>query len=227
MRLALETFVVPPFAENAYLLGDLDAGAAIAVDPGGRADEIAARAERLGLRIEAIVNTHAHIDHVAGVAALQRRTGAPWWLHGDAVPGLAQLPAQAALFGLPPVEVPAVDGLLAVGQAIEVGGLTLDVRSTPGHAPGHVTLVTRGSVVVDGVPSGLALCGDVIFAGSIGRVDLPGGDAAALMDSIEREILALPDDTVLCSGHGPRTTVGRERRANPFVLAWRRGERFA
>lgn len=227
MRLALETFVVPPFAENAYLVGDLDAGEAIAVDPGGRAGEIAARAEQLGLRLVAVVGTHAHIDHVAGVADLQRLTGAPYRLHAAAAAGLALLPAQAAMFGLPPVEVPVVAAPLEVGEALAVGGLTLDVRFTPGHAPGHVTLVAREPVALGGPAAGLALCGDVIFAGSIGRVDLPGGDAATLMDSIEREILMLPDDTVLLPGHGPATTVGRERASNPFVLAWQRGERFA
>lgn len=227
MRLVLETFVVPPFAENTYLVGDLDAGKAIVVDPGGRAEEIVARAGQLGLTIAAIVNTHAHIDHVAGVEDLRRLTGAPFHLHPDARPSLAHLPEQAAMFGMPPFDVPRVDHDLLPGAAVVVGGLTLDVRDTPGHAPGHVTLVAREPVAFEGAVRGLALCGDVIFSGSVGRVDLPGGDAETLMASIEHQILTLPDDTVLLSGHGPATTVGRERATNPFVLSWRRGERWA
>jgi len=227
MRLPLETFVVPPFAENTYLVGDLDVGRAIVIDPGGRADELVARAEQLGLTIQAVVNTHAHVDHVAGVADICRLTGAPFHLHPDAAPSLAHLPAQAAMFGMAPFDVPAVDHALLPGTAVQVGALTLDVRSTPGHAPGHVTLVAREPVAMEGGARRLAFCGDVIFSGSVGRVDLPGGDAAVLMESIEREILTLPDDTVLYAGHGSATTVGQERATNPFVRAWQRGERFA
>jgi glyoxylase-like metal-dependent hydrolase (beta-lactamase superfamily II) len=220
LRPVFEVFTVPPFGENTYLVGDAEAGEAIVVDPGGRVDDILRVAERRGVRIGRIVNTHAHVDHVTGVAELKARTGAPFWLHPEARPMLAALPAQAALFGLPPVEVPEVDADLAAGQRLEVGGLVLEVRDTPGHAPGHVTLV--GPLVeLDGEgPAPFALCGDVIFQGSIGRTDLPGGDYATLMRSIEGQILTLPDETVLYSGHGPATTVGLERRFNPFVREW-------
>ncbi len=219
MNLILETLVVPPFGENTYLIGDADAGVAIAVDPGGRADELAATAERRGVRIEHIINTHAHIDHVSGVEALQALTGADFWLHPDARPMLAGLTAQARMFGLPDLQPPTVDHEIEVGRPIAVGGLTLEVRFTPGHAPGHVTFVTP-AVEYEGVVRPLALCGDVIFRGSIGRTDLPGGDTRTLMESIEREILSLSDDTVLLSGHGPATSVGLERTGNPFVLDW-------
>jgi len=224
MRPVLEVFTVPPFGENTYLLGDADAGVAIAVDPGGRVDDILRLAERRGVEIGRIVNTHAHIDHVTGVAELKRRTGAPFWLHPEAVPMLAGLPAQAAAFGLPEVEVPAVDGELAAGQTIDVGGLRLEVRFAPGHAPGHVILVGPTVSLEDAIHP-FALVGDVIFLGSIGRTDLPGGDHAVLMRAIEEEVLTLADDTVLYSGHGPATTVGYERRSNPFVGAWRAGAR--
>lgn len=221
MRPILETFTVPPFGENTYLLGDADAGAAIVVDPGGRVDDILRVAAQRGVTIRAIVNTHAHIDHVSGVEELKQRTGAPFWLHRDAEPMLATGPAQAEMFGLPPFEVPAIDAYLTEGQTIDVGGIALAVRHTPGHAPGHVTLVGP-EVELDGRKSPFALCGDAIFLGSIGRTDLPGGDYDVLMGAIEREILTLPDETVLYSGHGPATTVGRERRTNPFVVDWLR-----
>jgi len=217
----LEIFTVPPFGENTYLVGDADAGVAIVVDPGGRADEVARVAERRGVVIRTIVNTHAHVDHVSGAADLQALTGAPFWLHADAVPMLETSPLQAAMFGLPPFEPPPVDALLTAGQVVQVGTLRLTVRETPGHAPGHVTLVGP-EVTIDGRRAPFALCGDVIFLGSIGRTDLPGGDYDLLMASIEREILSLPDETVLYSGHGPATTVGHERRSNPFVLDWLR-----
>lgn len=211
----------PPFGENTYLFGDADAGVAVVIDPGGRADEIVRVAEQRGVAVQAIVNTHAHIDHISGVADLQARTGAPFWLHPDAVPMLATAPLQAAMFGLPPFAAPPADHLLAPGQAIPVGGLSLTVRHTPGHAPGHVTLV--GPVLtLDDRSAPVAFCGDVIFLGSIGRTDLPGGDHATLMTAIVDQILTLPDDTVLYPGHGPATTVGRERRSNPFVLDWLR-----
>ena len=227
MRLILETFTVPPFAENTYLLGDADAGKAIVVDPGGRAEEIVRLAERQGLTIDRIVNTHSHIDHVSGVDALRDLTGASFWLHPEAEPMMAQLGAQAAMFGLPALSAPRVDQYLAPGDEIEVGDIRLHVRYTPGHAPGHVTLVTQALSPEDGSewasaeePVALALCGDVVFMGSIGRVDLPGGDYATLMQSIEREILTLPDSTVLFPGHGPATQVGHERRTNPFFREW-------
>lgn len=222
MRFVLEVFTVMPFSENSYLVGDAEAGVAIVVDPGGRVDDIARVARQRGVAITTIVNTHAHIDHVMGVAELQARTGAPFWIHADAVPMLNASPAQAAMFGLPPLDPPAVDAFLTAGQVIEVGTLRLVVRHTPGHAPGHVTLVGP-PVEHDGRQAPFALCGDVIFMGSIGRTDLPGGDYATLMSSIEREILTLPDETVLYSGHGPATTVGRERLRNPFVVEWLRG----
>lgn len=229
MRFVLDSFVVQPFAENTYLVGDADAGLGIVVDPGGRADEIVRAAAHHGVRVLAIVNTHAHIDHVSGVAALQALVDVPFWLHPDAEPMLAGVAEQAAHFGIPPFDPPVVDRHLVHGEQITVGGLVFDVRDTPGHAPGHVTLVGP-SVPYEGKVRPFALCGDVIFRGSIGRVDLPGGDYGTLMRSIEREILVLPDETLLFSGHGPATTVGLEKASNPFVLQWadraRGGEDF-
>ncbi len=229
VRPILELFTVPPFEVNVYLLGDETSRESIVVDPGGRSPEIAEIAEDRGLLVKAIVCTHAHIDHVSGAASLKELTGAPLWLHADGELALSSLEQQARLFGLPPIEVPEVDGHLVPGQAIEVGEMRLTVHETPGHAPGHITLVGEeievlgldlADLPVAGASSHVAFCGDVIFRGSIGRTDLPGGDFHQLMRSIERVILPLPDDTVLLSGHGPATTVGDERRHNPFVREW-------
>jgi len=221
MRALIEILTVPPFDENTYLIGDPDDGACVVVDPGGRVDDIIRLAADRGLCIQAIVNTHTHIDHVAGVEELQRRSGAPFLVHPDAEPLLRLLPQQAAMFGLPAVPVPRVDGYLEEGSAVHVGALALAVRHTPGHAPGHVTLV--GPVIDwEGRRQPFALVGDVIFLGSIGRTDLTGGDYDTLMTSIERQILTLPEETILWSGHGPATTVGHERRFNPFVQDWLR-----
>jgi len=220
MSFLLQTFVAPPFAENAYLLGDTESGEAVVVDPGGPAGEIVLAAERAGVRIRDIVNTHSHIDHIAGVDELRTLTGARFHLHPAARPMLDAAPQQAAMFGLPPISVPTVDAELAEGQRIVVGGIELVVRSTPGHAPGHVTLVGP-SVELEGLTASFALVGDVIFREGIGRVDLPGGDMATLMRSIETEIMTLDDSTRLFSGHGPPTTVGHERGHNPFLAQWR------
>lgn len=219
VSLVLETFVCPPFAENTYLVADPASGDAVVIDPGGRVDDILRTAALRGVRIGQIWGTHSHIDHVAGVAELRARTGARYLLHAAAAPMLAGLPMQAGMFGLPPVEVPVVDGWIGAGDALAVGGAAFTVRDTPGHAPGHVTFVGP-TVVYEDRTAPIAFSGDVIFHGSIGRTDLPGGDYALLMRSIEDEILALDDATILFSGHGPATTVGRERRANPFVLDW-------
>lgn len=219
MRPVLEVFPVMPFAENSYLFGDAEAGEAIAIDPGGRAEEILAAARRHGLAIRRIVNTHAHVDHVSGVGALQSLTGASFWLHPAAEAMLATSAVQAAQFGLPPFEAPRVDGYLAQDDEIAVGGIRFVVREAFGHAPGHVIL--RGpELALTDPPAPIAFVGDLIFAGGIGRTDLVGGDFPTLMQAIEREVLSLPDATLLFSGHGPATTVGRERRGNPWVLDW-------
>ncbi len=219
MRFVLDVFVTQPFAENTYLVGDADSGEAIVVDPGGRAEEIVRAAAQQGVRVKAIVNTHSHIDHVSGVGALQALVDVPFWLHKEAEPMLAGVATQAAMYGFPPMDPPIVDRHLIPGERIAVGGFELEVRDTPGHAPGHVTLVGP-PVNYEGSVRTFALCGDVIFRGSIGRVDLLGGDYGTLMRSIEREILVLPDETLLFSGHGPVTTVGHEKASNPFVLDW-------
>jgi len=196
------------FAENCYLVVDERAGECAIVDPGEEAGLILHKVEESGAKPVAIWLTHAHIDHVLGVARIAAETGAPVWLHPADRHLYDAVPDQAAWFGLePPEPLPAPDQDLAHGTGLRVGGLSFEVRHAPGHSPGSVCLIGPG----------VALSGDVLFAGSIGRTDLPGGDFETLIASIERELLPLPDDTILYSGHGPETTIGRERQTNPFL----------
>jgi glyoxylase-like metal-dependent hydrolase (beta-lactamase superfamily II) len=196
------------FAENCFLV--VDDGECAIVDPGEEAGLILHKLRETGAKAVAIWLTHAHLDHVLGVPAVAAATGAPVWLHPADRPLYDGVPQQAAWFGLEaPGPLPAPDDAFAHGQTVNVGGTSFEVRHSPGHSPGSVCLVAPAA--------GIALSGDVLFAGSIGRTDLPGGDFETLIGSIERELLSLPDDTILYSGHGPETTIGRERRANPFL----------
>ncbi len=196
------------FAENCYLVVDEEAGACAIVDPGEEAGLILHKVKETGAKPVAIWLTHAHLDHVLGVPRIAAETGAPVWLHPADRPLYDAVPEQAAWFGLaPPENLPAPDRDLAHGARLMVGAVSFEVRHAPGHSPGSVCLVGPG----------VALSGDVLFAGSIGRTDLPGGDFETLIASIERELLPLPDDTILYSGHGPETTIGRERQTNPFL----------
>ncbi len=195
------------FVENCYLVID-EAGCECAViDPGEEASLIAHKIADAGVKPVAIWLTHAHIDHVLGVPRLKADTGAPVYLHpGDRLL-YDHVPEQASAFGMRATPLPAPDRALAHGDLLRVGSLEFRVRHAPGHSP--------GSVVFEG--HGTAFAGDVLFQGSIGRTDLPGGDFETLLKSIERELLTLADSTIVYCGHGPETTVGRERRANPFL----------
>jgi hydroxyacylglutathione hydrolase len=196
------------FAENTYVIVDEQARECAIVDPGEEAGLILHKVEQTGARPVGIWLTHAHVDHVLGVPAVAKQSGVPIWLHPADRPLYDAVPDQAAWFGLmAPDRLPAPDKDMIHGEHLVVGGLRFEVRHAPGHSPGSVCLIGPG----------VALTGDVLFAGSIGRTDLPGGDFETLIASIERELLTLPDDTILYSGHGPETTVGRERRSNPFL----------
>jgi len=195
------------FLENSYLVVDEDARACAIVDPGEEAGLILHKLAASGATPVAIWLTHAHLDHVLGVARVAAETGAPVFLHPADRPLYDHVPEQAEAFGLRGDPQPAPDRAFAPGEELRVGELTFVVRHTPGHSPGSVCLVGEGAAFV----------GDVLFQGSIGRTDLPGGDAEALLASIERELLVLPDSTIVYSGHGPQTTIGAERRDNPFL----------
>ena len=194
------------FAENCYLVADPGTGEAAIVDPGEETALFTARLAHEGWTLRAIWLTHAHLDHVAGVAAM-RAPGVPVFLHPADRALYDSFPAQARAFGLEATAPPAPDRELADGGSVSVGSCAFSVIHTPGHSPGGVCLVGHG----------MALVGDTLFAGSIGRTDLPGGDLEALLTSIHERLFALPDDTVVYSGHGPATTIGAEKRHNPFV----------
>lgn len=201
----IRAFVTTPFAENAYLVIDGDEG--MVIDPGEATDELLGAIANL--RITTLVNTHAHIDHVGGNAEIKRRTGAEFVCHAEAREMLASVPMQGRMFGMEVEPSPEPDRLIAEGDTLTVGSTTMHVVDVPGHAPGHIALIGKGFVI----------SGDVLFAGSIGRTDLFGGDMDQLMESIRTKLLPLPDDTVVLSGHGPSTTIGAERETNPFILA--------
>lgn len=208
--LRYETIPVTAFQQNCSLIWCDRTLEAAVVDPGGEIDRIVAAAERHGVRITKILLTHAHIDHAGGTAELARRLDVPiigphpgdqFWIDG--------LPQQSRMFGVAAAESFAPTRWLADGDSVELGELRLAVRHTPGHTPGHVVFFEPQSK--------RAFVGDVLFAGSIGRTDFPGGDYDTLIASITGRLWPLGDDTVFIPGHGPESTFGRERRSNPFV----------
>jgi len=203
----LEMLTVGPFQENCYIIGDEGVGALI--DPGDEAARIALAVEQTNLEIGSIIVTHAHIDHVGAVAALVDEYSCPVLMHADAEPMLKQLPTQAMMMGMKFGKVPAVDRRVEDEEVLEVGALKLRSLYTPGHAPGHLAFYVEDE--------GLVLSGDALFAGSVGRVDLPGGSLEVRMRSIEERLLTLPDETRVYPGHGPQTTIGNERTSNPFL----------
>jgi glyoxylase-like metal-dependent hydrolase (beta-lactamase superfamily II) len=206
----IQVFVADGFAENSYLCWDPAATGALAIDPGGQADAMADLLDRSGRRLAAILLTHAHLDHIEGVARLVERTGAPSYLHPADRPLYDHVVQQALAFGLRVEPQPPVDHELADGQQLQLAGLSLEVRHAPGHSPGHVVLYLPAATA--------AFVGDVVFQGSIGRSDLPGGDFPQLLRSIRQQVLTLPPETVLHPGHGPATTVAHEAATNPFLI---------
>jgi len=213
----VRTFTGGGFAENGYLVVCEASGEAVAVDPGAAAARMARAVVTEKLHLAAVLLTHAHLDHIEGVERLRAAVpDVPIWLHRADLGMYRALPQQAASFGYDAQAQPEPDHWLEHGQRFTFGACTFKVRHAPGHAPGHVIFVAA--------EGGLALVGDVIFQGSIGRSDLPGGDFYTLMRSIREQVLTLPDDTVLYSGHGPETTVGDERAGNPFLVPGFGGE---
>jgi hydroxyacylglutathione hydrolase len=205
----LEMLTVGPFQENCYIIGDETSGVGAVVDPGDESSRIAMAVEQTGLEIGSIILTHAHIDHVGAVAALVDEYACQVLMHAEAEPMLEQLPTQAMMMGLRFGKVPTVDRHIGEGEMLEAGDLRLRPLYTPGHAPGHLAFHIE--------EEGIVLSGDALFAGSVGRVDLPGGSMEVLMRSIEERLMTLPDETRVYPGHGPQTTVGNERATNPFL----------
>jgi len=195
------------FQQNCYLVGEADRSDVVIVDPGEEADRFLEVAAARSLSITEIWLTHAHIDHIMGVGVVQRATGAPVYLHPDDRPIYDGLVQQGSLYGLALAPAPAPSHALRHGQQLKLGASDMEVRHLPGHSPGHVVFVGQGAV----------LGGDVLFQGSIGRTDLIGGDLPTLLIGIREQLLSLPDDTVVYPGHGPTTTIGRERTTNPFL----------
>jgi glyoxylase-like metal-dependent hydrolase (beta-lactamase superfamily II) len=195
------------FVENCYLVIDEAAQQCAIVDPGEDVGLILHRLEQAAVVPLAIWLTHAHLDHVLGVSQVRAATGAPVFLHPADRPLYDRIPDQATAFGLRADPLAPPDRSFTPGEELRVGGLSVTVRHTPGHSPGSISVVGEGIV----------FAGDVLFQGSIGRTDLPGGDLETLLASIERELLVLPDSTIVYSGHGPATTIGAERRTNPFL----------
>ena len=205
----METFAVGPLQCNCTLLGDEDAGEAIVVDPGDEINRIYSRIAELGLKLKQILVTHAHIDHVGGALKLKGLTGAPILLNQNDLPLLKMMDAQAAWVGVPTPEVTAPDASLEDGMQVGLERYPAHVLHTPGH--------TQGSVCLHFEPLKLVIAGDTLFAGSIGRTDLPGGNSHQIIESIESRLMALPDETRVLPGHGSATTIGAERNSNPFL----------
>ena len=195
------------FVENCYLVTDEASRECVVIDPGEEAGLILRRITEAGVRTVAIWVTHAHLDHVMGVPRLRRETDAPIYLHPADRELYDRVIQQGLAFGIRVESLPPPDREFVPGETVRVGTVGFTVRHAPGHSPGSVCLVGDGVVFT----------GDVLFAGSIGRTDLPGADFDTLIRSIERELLVLPDSTMVYSGHGPETTVGRERGTNPFL----------
>jgi hydroxyacylglutathione hydrolase len=207
----LETIVVGMLETNCYVLGCERTRQAIVIDPGDDPSDILEVLGRHHLSLERLVATHAHFDHLLAVRALQEATGALFYLSSADRPLLETQRRTAILWiGRDPGEPPEVHGDIAPGVPVVAGDLALEVRRTPGHSPGGVILVDHGGR--------RALTGDTVFAGSIGRTDLPGGNLKVLLESIRSQILTLPDDYFLLPGHGPSSTVLQERTSNPFLM---------
>lgn len=218
-ELLLESRAVPPFMKNGYVLACASTGQAAIIDPGDEVDQLLVLIAGMKIDVRAILLTHAHVDHISGVATARKAFGAPVYLHRDDLFLYDRAVQQGAMFGLTVGVQPPVDVFFEHGMRLDVGNLEVRVHHTPGHCPGEVCLQVGSA----GTPGRHLFVGDSLFAGSIGRTDLPGGDYDVLMRSIVSVIFPLGDEATVYPGHGPATTVGRERTTNPFVLDYLSG----
>lgn len=198
---------VGPIMANCFVLGCEDTREAVVIDPGDDADRILMILAKEKLTVKYLINTHGHFDHVGANRRMKEVTGASLAIHPDDAPMLSELSRSAASFGLSAENSPEPDLLLRDKDTVEFGNITLTVIHTPGHSRGGICLYTPGHL----------FAGDTLFAGSIGRTDLPGGDYDTLIASIKQKLLVLPDDTMVYTGHGPETTIADEKRMNPFL----------
>ena len=204
-----EIFPVGPLQCNCSIVGDEQTREAMVVDPGDEIEQVLAVLQKHRLTVKQIVITHAHIDHIGGAAKLRRLTGAPVLLNANDQMLLKMLDVQASWIGMRPPEDPVIDGSVTTGDKLKTGSLVANVLHTPGH--------TEGSICLYFAEDKKLIAGDTLFAGSIGRTDLPGGSYKKIMESLRGPVLALPDETIVVPGHGPLTTIGEERDSNPFL----------
>ena len=205
----IEAFPVGPLASVCTILGDEKSGEAIVIDPGAEANRIEKRLRDKNLKLKQIIVTHAHLDHIGGAFTLKSLTGAPIYLNDKDLPLLHNLGEQAAWLGMEEPDSAPPDVLMAEGDTVGLASCPAKVLCTPGHTQGSVSLYFEGLKLV--------VAGDTLFAGSIGRTDLPGGSFADIIQSIRTKLLTLPDDTRVICGHGPMTTIGEEREQNPYL----------
>ncbi len=209
MTLDVQMLTVGPVAENCFVLRREGSGSGLIVDPGEEPDRILKTVEEMGVRVEAILLTHCHFDHIGAVAPVATITGAPVYCPTLETPVLADIMAFVPFAGFGPFESYDADETVEGGETLELASLTVDVIATPGHSPGHVTYSVRGEEAI--------FSGDVLFQGSVGRVDLPGGDGPTLLRSIATLLDSLPPETGVYPGHMGVTTLGAERVTNPFL----------
>jgi hydroxyacylglutathione hydrolase len=208
-NMMLMRLVVGPLQVNCFILADEKTKDAVVIDPGDDAQDILRVIREKELKVKYIVDTHGHFDHIGANGAIKQATGAELLIHEADAPVLASASRQSAAFGMPSVSSPAADRYVKHGDVITAGEVALKVLHTPGHSPGGISLLEEGMVFT----------GDALFAGSIGRTDFPGGDLMTLLRSIKANLMTLPDDTKVFSGHGPASTIGDERQENPFLNA--------
>jgi glyoxylase-like metal-dependent hydrolase (beta-lactamase superfamily II) len=204
---------VPPFFKNGYVVSCEDTKEGVFIDPGDEAETLVAEALAARVNVTAILLTHAHIDHITGVGRVKKTFDVPIWLHREDLFFYDGIVEQARMFGLHAERQPDVTNFYDAGERLRFGNYDVEVSHTPGHAPGGVCL----AIGRRGENERALFVGDTLFAGSIGRTDLPGGDYGTLIAAIRDVLFAFPDESLVYPGHGPQTTIGAERRTNPFL----------